>query len=42
MHLEDIAQAILNAPAVGIVIYQEKIVYANKFFCRLTGYSLKN
>lgn len=41
MHLEDIAQAILNAPAVGIVIYQEKIVYANKFFCRLTGYSLK-
>jgi len=40
-HLRDIAQAILNAPAIGVLIYQENIVYANEFFLELTGYSLE-
>ncbi|MBZ4682225.1 PAS domain-containing protein, partial [Thermodesulfobacterium sp.] len=40
-HLKDIAEAILEAPSVGVLIYQENIVYANKFFLELTGYSLE-
>ncbi|WP_033396863.1 PAS domain S-box protein, partial [Thermodesulfobacterium thermophilum] len=41
VHLKDIAEAILEAPSVGVLIYQENIVYANKFFLELTGYSLE-
>lgn len=37
--LKDITDAILNAPCVGVLIYQEKIVYANEFFLKLTGYT---
>ncbi|RLJ70878.1 PAS domain S-box-containing protein/diguanylate cyclase (GGDEF)-like protein [Hydrogenivirga caldilitoris] len=34
----DIAMAVLNAPAVGILIYQEGIVYVNNYLCELLGY----
>ena len=35
----DIAKAVFNAPNVGVVIYQEKVVYANEYICKLLGYS---
>jgi len=34
----DIARAVLNAPAVGVLIYQEGIVYVNNYLCELLGY----
>lgn len=34
----DISKAVLNAPAVGILIYQEGIVYVNNYLCELLGY----
>lgn len=37
--LIDIANAILNAPCVGVMVYQEKIVYANDYSLSLTGYT---
>lgn len=35
----DIATAIFDLDNVGVVIYQEKLVYANKFTYKLFGYS---
>ena len=37
--LHDIAQAILNAPAIGILIYRDRILYANKAVSKITGYT---
>ncbi len=37
--LHDIAQAVLNAPAIGILIYRDKILYANKAVSEITGYT---
>ncbi len=37
--LHAIALAILNAPSMGIIIFREKILYANKFIHEITGYS---
>ena len=36
---QEIAEALFKAPAVGVLIYREKILYANDYFCQLTGYS---
>lgn len=35
----DIAKAILNINDVGVVIYQEKIVYINDYVTKISGYS---
>lgn len=35
----DIASAVLKAPHVGVIIYQETIVYANDYACDLLGYT---
>ena len=37
--LHDIAQAVLNAPAIGVLIYRDKILYANKAVSEITGYT---
>jgi len=35
----DIYQAVLNAPTVGVVVYRDKVLYANQAFLKMTGYS---
>ncbi len=35
----DIAQAVLNAPSIGILIYRDRIIYSNKALREITGYS---
>ncbi|WP_461829137.1 EAL domain-containing protein [Aquifex sp.] len=37
----DISQAILNAPYIGVLIYRDKILYANKAVSQITGYTEK-
>lgn len=37
--LHDISHAILNAPSIGVLIYRDKILYANKAVSEITGYS---
>ena len=35
----DISQALFNAPKIGVVVYRDKILYANEAFLKMTGYS---
>ncbi len=37
--LHNISSAVLNVPSIGVIIYGEKILYANKFVQEVTGYT---
>ncbi|AAC06634.1 PAS domain S-box protein [Aquifex aeolicus] len=39
--LFDVSKAIYNEPFVGVLIYRDKIVYANETIQKLTGYTLE-
>ncbi len=37
----DTSKAVYEIPFVGLMIYQDKVVYANQYFQKLSGYSLE-
>lgn len=39
--IKSIYKSVEGSPFIGFMIYQDKIVYANDYFCKLTGYSLE-
>lgn len=39
--VKSVYKSIEASPFIGFMIYQEKIVYANDYFCKLTGFSLE-
>ncbi|BAF69251.1 EAL domain-containing protein [Nitratiruptor sp. SB155-2] len=39
--LFDLSKAVYNIPFIGVIVYQEHIVYANRYIQNLLGYSLE-